>query len=250
MIELLGKNIFIDNDFEIKEYLTEMGNIKVLINKGAIYSASFTDENLRNELCDYYMTYYDMPNILNPNGKKYLVLGGGAFSYPKYYISHYLDKDMVVIDNDNRCIEIANKYFYLDELIKTYDPDKKRLKILIEDAIQYVANCIDKFDYILIDLFNGKRPLKEMFFKETLNNLKRLLKDNAIVVINYVVCDENISNYKEEINNLFDVTKYHKIITNDHYYDFDKKIGNLLIVLSNNFIEIPENYNYIEVIEF
>lgn len=247
MIELLGKNIFIDNDFEIKEYYTEFGNVRVLLNNNAIFSSSFIDEKTRYDLCDYYMSFYDIPCLLLPEGKDYLVLGGGAFSYPKYYISHYDNKNMTVVENDERCIKIAKEYFYLNELIEKYDSEEKRFKIILKDAIDYLNDCNDKFDYILIDLFNGKRPLKEMFLNKNLNNLKKILNFNGIVVVNYVVSDENFVVYRDEIGNLINSFKYFKIITNNNYYNANTKMGNLLIFLSNDKFDIPNHYDYVVI---
>ena len=67
MIELLNKQVFLDKDYHIKEYYTELGNVRVLFCKDAIQSACYLDEWLKYELCDVYFQFYDLPVLLNPH---------------------------------------------------------------------------------------------------------------------------------------------------------------------------------------
>ena len=68
------------------------------------------------------------------------MLGGAGFSYPKYLISHYPAKTMDVVEIDEGMVELAFKYFYLDELFDEYNLyENERLKIYVMDGRGYLA---------------------------------------------------------------------------------------------------------------
>ena len=46
---------------------------------------------------------------------------------------------------------------------------------------------------LLIDLFNGRRPIKEIYEEENTINLKRILRENGVIAINYI-----IENFKDD----------------------------------------------------
>lgn len=247
MIEMLNGRIDLDDDFVIKEYYTNFGNIRVLYGKEAVQSVTFIDKEKRNEICDYYFSFYDIPVYLNPEGKDYLVLGGGGFTYPKYYISKYIDKNMDVVELNKNCIYYAKKYFFLDELYDKYDSKKERLKIINDNAINYINYCQKKYDFILIDLFDGIIPINEIYEDNNIYNFKKLLNENSVVVINYVISKFNINTYKEDLSNLVRISKYYKLITNKNYFNFTNNTGNVLIILSSYEVSVPDNYDYIDI---
>ena len=178
---------------------------------------------------------------LNPNGVDYLMLGGGAISYPHYYLNKYKNKKIDIVEINPKCIEYAKKYFYLDELI---EKTNERLNIIIDDAIKYINYCQKKYDYILIDLFNGKEPIKEIYNAENIINLRKIIKDNGIIVINYITTSDT---YNEEIKKIISLADNYKIIANKKYFNNVNKTGNIIIVLSNNEIKLLENYECIEI---
>ena len=94
---------------------------------------------------------------------------------------------MTVVEIDKYCIDLSKKYFFLDELYKTYDSNNERLNIIIDDAIKYINTCTIKYDYILLDLFYGEDIVKEAYTQENLKQLKKLLKDKGIIIINYML---------------------------------------------------------------
>lgn len=169
------------------------------------------------------------------------MLGGGAISYPHYYLNKYKDKNIDIVEINEKCIEYAKKYFYLDELIEN---SKERLNIIIDDAINYIKTINKQYDYILIDLFNGRVPIKVIYEEENIINLKRILKYNGAIVINYIIESDN---YIEELNKMIQITNNYKIIADKKYFNNVNKTGNIIIILSNNEINIPVSYEYIDI---
>lgn len=50
------------------------------------------------------------------------------------------------VEIDNEIVEIANKYFKLNEI--------KNLELIVEDAFEFVLKTKNKYDLIIIDLFH------------------------------------------------------------------------------------------------
>lgn len=238
MIEIIGSKIFLDDNYEIREYYAEKGKVRALISNECTQSIIYIDKEKRGELGLDYLKFYDLPMNLNPNGTEYLMLGGGSISYPHHYINKFNDKKMDIVEINEKCIEYAKKYFYLDEL---FENSNGRLNIIVDDAIKYVSNINKQYDYILIDLFNGKEPVKELYNEENIVNLKSVLKNDGVIVINYIIINEAD---KEDLSRIVQITNNYKIITNNKYFNELNNIGNIIIVLSNNKINIPNSFDY------
>lgn len=247
MVEIEEKRIDLGDKYEIREYASIYGHIRGLIHKNSIQSLVYLHEKNKYQLPHRHLYLYDLPNDINPKGKDYLVLGGGAFSYPRYYISRYENKNMDVVEIDKRIIDINKEYFYLDDLIKEFDPNHERFNIIIEDAIKYLADCNKKYDYMLIDLFDGDYPLHSIYEDNNIKNIERIIKDDSVVLINYIINDKkNIDKLKKFINRF----KYNKIISIDSNEKLIKSNGNIVVVLSNKKFKIPNipnKYIYEEI---
>ena len=247
MIELLGNGIVLDNNCEIKEFDTNDGIVMAFCYNGHIQSLIYKDKEKSNELAFYYFNFFDLPVRVNPNGNNYLVLGGGGLSYPRYYLSHYDNKKMDVVEIDKKIIEYAKNYFYFDENELSFK--KNHLNIIIDDALNYISYCDKKYDYILVDLFNGNIPVTSIYGDKYINDLKRIMNDNGIIVINYIISSINKGNM-EFLKLLYSNFKYFKVISNSDFFDKKHGMGNIIILLSNNYIDIPIEYDYIELSEY
>ena len=238
MIEVVGNKIYLEDNYEIRGYYTQNGIVRALVYNECIQSLLYVDKEKRKELGLNYFNYYNIPIDLNPNVTNCLMLGGGAISYPHYYLNKYKEKRMDIVEINPKCIEYAKKYFYLDELI---EDAKGRVNIILDDAIKYISYTNKKYDYILIDLFNGRNPIKEIYSEDNILNLKKILSNNGVIVINYIICNES---FKEELKQIIKITSNYKIISNTEYFDETYNFGNIIIILSNNEITIPNNYEY------
>lgn len=59
MIELIGNKIFLDDNYEIREYDTENGVLRALVSNECIQSLIYKDNNKRSELGLDYFNYYN-----------------------------------------------------------------------------------------------------------------------------------------------------------------------------------------------
>ena len=126
-----------------------------------------------------------------------LLLGVAGGSVIKTLVDEIEYKGKITgVEIDPDIIQIANQYFSLDQI--------KQLEIIIDDAFEFVLKTKDKYDLIIIDVFEDiKMPnfLFEKFFSERVCSL---LKNQGFVLFNTMILDEahNVRNrkYISEIN--------------------------------------------------
>ncbi|RED27138.1 spermine/spermidine synthase [Flavobacterium cutihirudinis] len=126
-----------------------------------------------------------------------LVLGVAGGSVIKTLVDEIEYKGKITgVEIDPDMIEIANQYFNLKDI--------KQLEIVIDDAFEFVLKTKDKYDLIIVDIFEDiKMPnfLFESFFS---NRICSLLKNQGFILFNTMILDEahNVRNrkYISEIN--------------------------------------------------
>lgn len=173
---------------------------------GAYSSATYTSNEKKYDLVfdylkkyDYMFKFGDMNNVL--------AIGGAAYQYPKYYISHYTDKKMDVVEIDPVSTEIAKKYFYLDDLINDYGDD--RLGLYNEDGRLFMARCENEYDAILNDAFSGAVPVTTLSTIEAANIVHKCLKDDGVYMSNILGATEGKKGrfLRSEVKTLMEVFK-------------------------------------------
>jgi spermidine synthase len=148
---------------------------------GAYSSATFLDQSKKYELVfDYLKKYDQMFNYLD--AKNVAMIGGAAYQYPKYFISHFEDKNLDVIEIDSVSTEIAKKYFFLDDLINDYGDD--RLGLYNADGRVFLDETDKKYDAILNDAFAGEVPVGTLATKEAAKIIKSRLTDGGVYMSN------------------------------------------------------------------
>nr|WP_199003341.1 fused MFS/spermidine synthase [Flavobacterium sp. ASV13] len=126
-----------------------------------------------------------------------LLLGVAGGSVIKTLVDEIEYKGKITgVEIDPDMIKIANEYFNLNEI--------KQLEVVIDDAFEFVLKTKDKYNLIIIDIFEDiKMPnfLFERFFSERICSL---LKNKGFVLFNTMILDEahNVRNrnYISEIN--------------------------------------------------
>ena len=116
-----------------------------------------------------------------------LMIGGAGYSYPKHYISQFPDKNIDVVEIDDKVTELAKKYFYLDKLIEDYDLENtNRLNIITEDGRTYINKNTKKYDAILNDAFSGDTPAETLTTLEAVQYIYNSLNENGIYLTNVI----------------------------------------------------------------
>lgn len=235
-VNVLYKN---NKDYSVIELIDDSGfQARAIMYKTFFQSASYTGSK-RFEMYSKYSNLYDVPSLFNPNIKTSLVLGGGGFSYPKYYINKYPEKTMDVVEIDPEMIKISYDYFYLDEV------DENRLNVINEDAFSYIDKCDKKYDSIFVDLYCERDVIYNSITKDTTSKLKKILNDDGILSFNYMLVLGTEDKLRMYVDNLYDSFKYVKAYITDNC--FSNEAGNIFIVASNKELSIKPNDIAIEL---
>ena len=162
-------------------------NTRTLNIDHAAESVTYNDEENKYELASVYTNFYNLMFKSKNEIKDTLMIGGGGFSYPKYYISNYQDKNIDVIEIDEIVVRLAKEYFYLNDLIEEFDlENNKRLNIVEEDGRVYLNKCQKKYDAILNDAFAGQNPVKTLTTVEAVQRIYDLLNTDGMYLTNII----------------------------------------------------------------
>ena len=106
-----------------------------------------------------------------------LVLGVAGGSVIKTLVDEiHFEGQITGVDIDPDIIKIANQYFKLDEI--------KNLNIIIDDAFEFVLKTKDRYDLIIIDIFQDTTMPNFLFEKFFINRICFLLKSKGVVLFN------------------------------------------------------------------
>ncbi len=168
-------------------------HMRFLLVDDAMQSANFTDEGLEAALPFDYMESFNWVYRINKHIKKTLLIGGGGFTYPRYYLDMYPDRYIDAIEISPTIVNISRKYFGLTELEEKYG---EHLKVIVEDGNKYLidlalrinasANAESlKYDLILNDAYLGHKSSD--LLKKSAALIKSCLKEDGIYAANLVI---------------------------------------------------------------
>ncbi len=174
-------DIILDTDSQysriwVTNVKNQNGNYKTLqVDMGL---ESYLDTNT-NEMGAEYLKFYDLFDYYNKNAKNTLLIGGAAYTYPMHYLNKYSDKNIDVVEIDDKMTKIAEEEFGLNL-------NDERIKVYSQDGRSFFNYSKNKYDTILIDAFKGLNIPFELTTYEALENAKTLLNDNGLVITNII----------------------------------------------------------------
>lgn len=130
-----------------------------------------------------------------------LVLGVAGGSVIKTLVDEiHFEGKITGVEIDKAIIEIANEYFHLDQI--------QNLEIVIDDAFEFVLKTKDKYDLIIIDVFQDVRMPNFLFEKFFIDRICFLLNSKGFILFNTMVLSEQQKQLNLDFFNAFDSTKY------------------------------------------
>jgi spermidine synthase len=172
-INIYKKKSAVSNSLEITWANGEL----VLDSKNTNYSYGSLQRILRKGLKNIgFETIKKMESIL--------ILGVAGGSVIKTIVDEIKYKGQIIgVEIDKDVIQIANDYFQLDKT--------PNLKIIIDDAFEFVLKNNDKYDLIIIDIFQDTTMPNFLFEKFFMNRIGLLLNKKGIVLFNTMLLNEN-----------------------------------------------------------
>ena len=124
-----------------------------------------------------------IPTQEKGDARNVLMLGGGAFAYPRFALTAHEDMRMDVVEIDPAIVDLARRWFFLRELEERVG---ERLAIHTVDAHGFLESCTERYDVIVNDLFAGFEMDAALLSDEGLELVKAHLAEGGIYVVNAV----------------------------------------------------------------
>ena len=207
-INVYKKNSAVSQSLEVTWNNGEL----VLDSKNTNYSFGSLQRILRKGL--KYIGYERIRNF-----KNILVLGVAAGSVIKTLVDEIKFEGKITgVEIDKEIITIANDFFKLDTI--------PNLEIIIDDAFEFVLKTKDKYDLIIIDIFQDTTMPNFLFEDFFINRINFLLKTNGFILFNTMVIsnkdEERNIEYKTKFNKNFSLRMYPKVETHNELFTIKK----------------------------
>jgi predicted membrane-bound spermidine synthase len=149
-------------------YTNESVTIRKLLINNTIQTEMLLDSR---QSASEYVRLVEKNCLYFPKGKA-LVLGlGGGVVANMLHNQHY---SVTAVEFDERIIDMAKQFFYLNDSIQT----------VCADARYYINGSNAKYNLVLFDVFKAEEQPSHVITKESLAKLKDMLRQNAVVLIN------------------------------------------------------------------
>lgn len=156
----------------VADYKKEEETIRVML----INRMGQTQLNLNTKFSTWpYVNYLTSAASIYPAGSNTLVLGLGGGIVPKQ-ISYYLGHNVDAVELDHRIVSLSEEYF---------DFWKARINTYTDDARRFVKIASKKYDFIVLDIFNGEIMPSHGLSKEAFEDIDRILKPGGLIAINF-----------------------------------------------------------------
>jgi spermidine synthase len=155
---------------KVVDYISRSRTRREMLIEGQVQGGIDTANGLSLFGFNYFLQF--LPYGLNPEGRNCLVVGLGAGVIPRWYGEMGIHTDVVEINP--RVVDVARKYF-------RFAP---RGEVFIEDARYHLMRSKKKYDYIVLDVFNGDTTPGHLLSVEAFQLLRSRLTERGILALN------------------------------------------------------------------
>lgn len=125
----------------------------------------------------YHEMLAHVPLTLHGSAKRVLIVGGGDGGILREVLKHPVD-DVRLVEIDSEVIALSQRFF---PEVSGDAFDDPRVRVVIEDAVSYVANCHEAFDVVIVDSTDPIGPGSQLFSREFYGTCRdRLLPDGIL----------------------------------------------------------------------
>jgi spermidine synthase len=151
--------------------------------------------------------------------EKILILGVAGGSVIKTLVEEIKFKGIITgVEIDKEIVDIAKKYFKLSEI--------KNLELIVDDAFEFVLKTKDKYDLIIIDVFQDTTMPNFLFEDYFIKRINFLLNKDGFILFNTMVINEKdrIRNldYKKKFDNNYSIRMYPKVEVHNELFTVKK----------------------------
>lgn len=159
-------------NLKVVEYAGSSFQTRELVIDGLVQGGMDTASGLSVYEYSYLMQF--LPYALNPGGRRCLVIGLGAGVVPRWYEEQGIVAD--VVDIDPRVVDLARSHFRY----------QGRGRVHVEDARYFLGLNRERYDYVVLDVFNGDTTPGHLLSLEALRLVESAMAPGAVLAVNLV----------------------------------------------------------------
>ncbi|SHJ28140.1 spermidine synthase [Flavobacterium haoranii] len=153
------------------------------------------------------------------NFNSVLVLGVAGGSVIKTLVDEVkFTRKITGVEIDKDVVEIANSFFKLDQI--------ENLNIVVDDAFEFVLKTKEKYDLIIIDIFQDTTMPNFLFEDFFIQRVNFLLNVNGFILFNTMVLDykdrRRNAAYKSRFDEKYSVRMYPKVEVHNELFTIKK----------------------------
>lgn len=136
-----------------------------------------------------YLQLFDLAFYTTPLPERLLLIGGGAFVWPRHILHTYPQACLDVVELDEQIVNLARDWFGLQHLEKMYGPTgENRLHISVSDGRYFLESLSPQvhYDVILNDSFVAERPAESLMDDAAVALIHRQLQPGGMYISNIV----------------------------------------------------------------
>lgn len=163
--------------FESSDPVTNEPTRVMLTHPRHVQSAMYLERPTALSLA--YTRFFTLAGHFSPGARRMLLLGGGAYSFPRHMLATHPEAEIDVVELDPGVTRLAEEHFGLV-------PDQ-RLRIFHEDARTFLNRNTQKYDAIFGDIFNAHYAVPfHVVTRETVQRIFDALSDDGVVIVNII----------------------------------------------------------------
>jgi len=161
----------------------------------------------------YHEMMTHVPLLAHGAAKRVLIIGGGDGAMLREVSRHKNIEQITMVEIDAGVVTFCKQYLPNHNAGAYDDP---RFRLVIDDGVNFVSSCNEKFDVIISDCTDPIGPGESLFTSEFYAGCKRCLNENGIFVAQNGVCflqqDEAINSHRKLSHYFGDVSFYQAAI--------------------------------------
>lgn len=161
----------------------------------------------------YHEMMTHVPLLAHGAAKRVLIIGGGDGAMLREVSRHQSIEQITMVEIDAGVVTFCKQYLPNHSNGAYDDP---RFKLVIDDGVNFVRECTEKFDVIISDCTDPIGPGESLFTSEFYEGCRRCLNENGIFVAQNGVCflqqDEAINSHRKLGHYFGDVSFYQAAI--------------------------------------
>ncbi|KAB8306250.1 polyamine aminopropyltransferase [Erwinia endophytica] len=161
----------------------------------------------------YHEMMTHVPLLAHGAAKRVLIIGGGDGAMLREVSRHKNIEQITMVEIDAGVVTFCQQFLPNHSAGAYEDP---RFNLVIDDGVNFVRQCNDKFDVIISDCTDPIGPGESLFTSEFYAGCRRCLNENGIFVAQNGVCflqqDEAVNSHRKLSHYFGDVSFYQAAI--------------------------------------